>query len=126
MEKKTESVAAQEDTFPEVARSPPRKRHRIRLTSKPQGSNRNSFAMVEKPSDASAPSMINKASQRTSREDQHHMLVYRLLAAAQDTPAGGNSGTVHFYHWDKVSPSMQSPERLPGTPVPDPGRVYWL
>ena len=50
----------------------------------------------------------------------------RFLAAAQAPPAGGNPGTVHFYHWDKVSPSMQSPERLPGTPVPDPGRVYWL
>jgi len=114
LEKKTENVAvaAQEDNSPEEAPSPPRKKLRFRLMSKPQGSNRNSFAMVEKPSDASAPSMINndnKASQRNSREDRHHMLVYRLLAAAQDTPAGGNSGTVHFYHWDKVSPSRKAP-----------------
>jgi pre-rRNA-processing protein IPI3 len=26
----------------------------------------------------------------------------RFLAAAQAIPRGGNSGTVHFYHWDKV------------------------
>jgi len=33
----------------------------------------------------------------------------RFLAAAQAPPAGGNSGTVHFYHWDKVSPSRKAP-----------------
>jgi pre-rRNA-processing protein IPI3 len=27
----------------------------------------------------------------------------RFLAAAQSLPAGGNSGTIHFYHWEKVS-----------------------
>jgi pre-rRNA-processing protein IPI3 len=27
----------------------------------------------------------------------------RFLAAAQAPQSGGNSGTIHFYHWDKVS-----------------------
>lgn len=27
----------------------------------------------------------------------------RFLASAQALPAGGNSGTIHFYYWDKVS-----------------------
>jgi len=63
LEKKTENVAvaAQEDTSPEEAPSPPRKKLRFRLMSKPQGSNTYSFAaMVDEPSNASAPSMINR------------------------------------------------------------------
>jgi pre-rRNA-processing protein IPI3 len=27
----------------------------------------------------------------------------RFLACAQALPAGGNSGIIHFYYWDKVS-----------------------
>ncbi|CAN6212211.1 unnamed protein product [Urochloa humidicola] len=38
----------------------------------------------------------------------------RFLAAAQAPPAGGNSGTVHFYHWDKPQVAVKS---FPAEPI---------
>ncbi|PVH30991.1 hypothetical protein PAHAL_9G030600 [Panicum hallii] len=50
-----------------------------------QATEQKHFPVVEAPSYASAPSMINKASQNKpgekTHEDQHHMLVYRLRRA---------------------------------------------
>jgi hypothetical protein len=83
-QKQLEKIAAQEDTFPEEVQNGP-KRIRIRRSSKHRGYCMYSFPVVEAPSYASAPSMINKASQNKpgekTHEDQHHMLVYRLRRA---------------------------------------------
>ncbi|TVU46444.1 hypothetical protein EJB05_05983 [Eragrostis curvula] len=38
----------------------------------------------------------------------------RFLAAAQAPPPGGNSGTVHFYHWDKPQVAVKS---FPAEPI---------
>ncbi|GJN03824.1 hypothetical protein PR202_ga21308 [Eleusine coracana subsp. coracana] len=51
----------------------------------------------------------------------------RFLAAAQAPPPGGNSGTIHFYHWDKPQVAVKS---FPAEPIhvliADPEGTYLI